>query len=1050
MAAPKVNQGFVPSIVKSNPNVASVMSKLTKDPIERPINPLNTNISQLALSTAEKITINDDIVDMFPDVELCIQILVSSIISPNDMTSTRLHYKAPDLKLPMELKQSIVKLIETHIEKNYNISSKLPTILREALFTKGAYIEAIIPEASLDDIISQYNYTNTLSIEDYTFRELNKEENFYLGKDNTNNIGISTESFIKDFNIPISKLNTIARQKQTFEINQEDLMLDITENHKVMLLSTGLIKHKEKLVHKRLYGNRLSTEDDEILDKFFREGSNYKPQDFIEVNLREDASRESIGRPFTLKLPVESVIPVHVVNDPTKHLGYFILLDNNGTPIADKDNSVLSNTESIVNTLTDNKDSGMGLIAKAAQALNGVAGEDVKLDMLEDIYSKLVAKLIKRKLATGMYGELVTIKDDADIYRVMFNRALKNQRTKILFLPSDLVAFYTFEYRENGTGKSLLEKASVLYSIRSMLLFSRIMGSIKNSTPVTEVSVTLDEADPDPNKTMEQVMSEVLNNRRNLLPLGIVRPDDLTEWVHRLGVSFKFQHPGINNLDISTSDVNVGRAMPDDDLENKIKEAIIMSYGLTPEIVESGYASDFATTVVAKNLLTAKRVTRTQELFNPLTTEHIRKIAKNDMELISSIKEIIRSNKAEVTKFINKLKNSKDTEYGSIFKGLKQSQYEDFITNVFISEIETYLPEPHPQDANNSKNAFEDYKSMLEDAMDLIFSTDAYPTDYVGSIGDKVDAIKGMFKSVLLRKWMVNNNYLPELGEFITKDDDGKPIFNALDEHSGFVDALVESYTPYIKTRLKAKYKADKKIEKIEQDAEEAAQDNDDDDSSTDDTVNSDSSTDTDMDTDTGDSSDSGTDTDSDSGDSDTGGDGDLGDMDLDMDMGDDDSTGDEVNSGGDEDKSGSGDDAAGGDDMGMDIGMDDFGDDMGGDSSDSDSSSGSKDSTPSPHEEELNKLEIKLKEAQLRKAEADADTAEAKAKEAKDSVGDPTTYDKQDNDNEDFTEDEDKSDSESDKEDEEPELEGEDNIGGADFDYGTIRIPNLNKKIII
>ena len=53
---------------------------------------------------------------------------------------------------------------------------------------------------------------------------------------------------------------------------------------------------------------------------------------------------------------------------------------------------------------------------------------------------------------------------------------------------------------------------------------------------------------------------------------------------------------------------------PDTELEEELDKRAIMALGLTPEIVDTGFSPEFATTVVANNVLLAKRVIRIQEI----------------------------------------------------------------------------------------------------------------------------------------------------------------------------------------------------------------------------------------------------------------------------------------------------------------------------------------------------------------------------------------------------------------------------------------------------
>lgn len=89
---------------------------------------------------------------------------------------------------------------------------------------------------------------------------------------------------------------------------------------------------------------------------------------------------------------------------------------------------------------------------------------------MEEIYSHIITAKIKKRLSGGLLGDLAAIEEDnTDVYRVMMTRMLKKQKTKLL-LPSELVSYYAFKYRENGTGESLLETITVLSSIRAILM----------------------------------------------------------------------------------------------------------------------------------------------------------------------------------------------------------------------------------------------------------------------------------------------------------------------------------------------------------------------------------------------------------------------------------------------------------------------------------------------------------------------------------------------------------------------------------------------------
>ena len=573
-------------------------------------------------------------------------------------------------------------------------------------------------------------------------------------------------------------------------------------------------------VHKEV-NKKLSTEtgsfmhthiNNQELDTFFRDVNTFTQQEYVEIKEPSDATRKSIGSPLIFKMPVEAVIPVHVINDPSKHLGYFMIVNEHGIPLTDFSSSftkVWSDTDTITTQSS--------FIQKTKNAMLGVGGGDTKLENLEELYGSLVDSIIRKKLETGMYGELADIKENADIYRVMFFRALKAQRTKLVFIPAELVTYYAFEYRENGTGKSLMEKNAVLYSLRAILLYARTMAAIKNTTNMTEISVNLDEHDTDPERTREMVISEVLKSRQNMLPIGngrlMLKAEELADWTHKAGMRFKFQHPGLPEMDISSSTDNLNVSQPDDELERTIREYIFNTYGLTPEIVESGIDSDFATTVMSKNILTAKRITRLQEMFNDMLTKNIRKILRNDITLAETIENIINNNKGEIAKFVKK---TSDGDISSIPK----KELNTYITNIFINETMFFLPAPQATNASQSKEALENFEEMANKVCEIFFNAEILPEDLYGIIGTKMETFKNMFKASLVMNYIQENNYLPKITDFLSTDDAGKPIFEPLEHYEAFANRIEEAATKFLKNRTKGKRKLEPKLKTVIEDLE--------------------------------------------------------------------------------------------------------------------------------------------------------------------------------------------------------------------------------------
>lgn len=801
----------IPSIVKNFPQSASVISKLLKPEATVQYNPAELNYKDITTSIKEKISNNDDIVTLFPDIELAIQVLVSSVLAPNDMVNVVLHYKAPEkIVLPTNVKQQLLDTIERYMDNEYNIAEKLPTILREALFTKGAYVEAVIPEASLDDAINQVANDN-ITLESYLKSNPN---NTYLSNRN-HSYYISTESKGSDMVATVSNVKPI--KGKHVEITQEDLGIQITDNLQILMYSKKMLDKKQKIARERSSkAMKISSETVyEELDRMFRPDSTLVFKDYIEIQDKDNASRESIGSPLVMKLPVEAVIPIHVTSDPSKHLGYFIILDENGNPVNIKDD-MMNYQEAMGNTLYfNNSATSNSLIQKAKLALQGFQRDVPVINELETMYNDIVENMIKTKLREGEFGELADLKYNADVFKVMFSRSLKAQQTKVLFLPRDLVAYYAFEYRDNGTGKSLIEKNTLLYSIKAMLMFARLMASIKNSINTTVVSATLDENDPDPEATREKIISESLKTRQSTLPLGLIRPDDLTEWTHKVGFMYKIQHPALPNMELDVTDTAPSKTVPDEELDNKITERILMSYGLTPEIVMSGYSSDFATTVASKNLLFAKRCTSLQLGFMAQVTEHVRKIARNDFNLINKLTDIIKTNIKEIKKLIPNTENSEDDIN---FKRISEKDIIEYLLDKYINHTDISLPAIVMTDAAALKNSFTEFKANLEEIVDAVFTSTTFSDKYAGKLSEEIDGAKDIFKATAILEWLSNNNYMPEITDVFIKDDEGNPTFDLFGQYLSYKDTLADLVTKFAKDANKSKTKSDKALTKALED----------------------------------------------------------------------------------------------------------------------------------------------------------------------------------------------------------------------------------------
>lgn len=815
----------LPKLVKSQPTNYAILSKLiTENNIKSNPSLLTNQLPKITDEIKEKIKHNDDILDLFPDIELCIEIMTASILAPNDYISSAINFRSPDnIKLPESIKSTLIKIIEDELKVKYKFIESLPNRLRESLFTKGAYIEAVIPEAAVDEVINKkYDSDGQVSIDNISLESISKlfeinnaDSNFGLFNNSTNNTNftevISLEKF-ENLHIRVCKdkdnIELKEHEKQnTLLISSEDIGIDISDNYG-SLIKTNVLKElqpsiiKNKLKNKFKNKTSLSKEDREDFDHLFKNKANNITSDFIYINTKDETSRTSLGRPMVYKLPVEAVTPVHVVNDPSKHLGYFVSLDENGTPIVGTDDQIINDPFS---NMMNNQDSTANLLTKAMNGLNGMTKSSTKLSELEKIYNVIVDKMIKNKLANSEYKGLADISETTDLYRVMFTRALKSRRTKLIFIPKELVSYYAFEYRENGTGKSLLEKNHMVYSIRAILLMGRIMSTIKNSVPITKVSATLDEDIVDPSSARESIISNAMNAKAASFPIGLTNMNELVNWSRKLGMVFDIKGGGEPEFNIEISNENANHFVPDDSLDTILTKRSYMGFGLTPEQVDSGYNPDFASTFAAKNLLTAKRNKEFQNKFIPMVNDNIRLILDSDDTLQEKLRSTIRSNLKVIKDFLKiydkNTNKDKDLiindEIETINKKSKDDEIIEYILEEYIREVYIEIPEAETNEAPNMKNAFNDFKDTLTDAIDLMFPAEVYNDTNMGKSAESIDSVKALIKLNAIKKFLADNKYLDELNNIIIKDNEGNTKFPALEEFLSIMEPFAKTLSEF-------------------------------------------------------------------------------------------------------------------------------------------------------------------------------------------------------------------------------------------------------------
>lgn len=809
----------------NHPLTMAMMSKLQLSNKKNQRNPMNdftltNSILQTKELTKDRIEGNDDILVLFPDTALAIEMIISSMLSPNDFVTKNLLYHAPEnLEISPSMQQELMKIIKDHMNQEYKFESKFSDIIKEAMFTKGAYVEVIIPEASLDDFINKPNLESQHSA--YASHGYK-----YLGNLNVNDISeiknaVSKTKLSKDIDKRFSTVyKTLNEAKPVVQLegyredvfkliaseshsgyNKEIKLPKISDRHNIIKSQSATLKD----IAKNIYSGKFNRDDvsESVkginLDMIFKPGAKAIRSRSIEfINDSNSASRKSIGKPLVLKLPVESVIPVHAVNDPKTKIGYFIAVDQDGSPLntSNEIQEMLANSgyNPYGNTYSD----GREYVTNGVSNMYQLNEQDPMFEENERIYTEIVEEMIKRKIRNGSFGELATVQSNVDIYRMMFYRTLRNRETQLVYVPDELVTYWAFNYRKNGTGESLLERVAPLFSIRGILLMVTILSYIKNSTTTTKVSVTLDENESMPEARAEEILNFLMQNRDRQFPLGMMRIYELQDWAIRSGYQFDIQSPNLPELKIESSQENPNFKIPDNELDEMFFEKILNTFGIVPEMVKQGLDPDFATTTTLRNVLNNNRIKEKQKVFNELASDAIRKFIKSDptlrQKLITHLAKNVDVLVDQYIQFTNSDNEPIDDVKASITNEDKMTMIA-YVVEQIENSMSVTLPEPRSTEAPLLYNAVTAEFQQIDEIVGHLFDNSALTGDDNGELAAKMETIKGVVMLQLKLNSLSEHNLLPETIEVFNLGDNGKSGSTLFNNFISNREAFLENAT---------------------------------------------------------------------------------------------------------------------------------------------------------------------------------------------------------------------------------------------------------------
>lgn len=804
------------NMVNSDPEQSAAIAKLVSSHIRGPVRDTegarkvtvpNSHLFRNRLSKRAKKSIDAAaVLKLLPDVELGIRILTSCILSPSDMTGGDMNWLGPEELLPSDINATLIKRIRQHFDRVYKIKPLLPKILRKCLAEDGSYPVCVIPENVIDDIINGQKRLSMESIKGFVHEKSNLMKSIGI-------LGSYKETETKGLNVSFESMQTTALKEDDgygrlhFDNGHfKNEYVYVTDNPLVLRIQdinnaarSEKAKSAYSTIAQEAMGNPKITEY--RIERSLYSKKDTKGEQVVAFKRPDELTRNTIGNPLIKRFPAESVIPVFVPGEPEKQIGFFICLDEEGVPIQSPGGDQYYNNLSSGFGGATNSSMTSGIIQRVKSNLgNNVSFDNTStkhMEMSVQIYSELVEKDLLSRVKNGIRSSNVNISTNHQIYEIMLARTLSKKLTQMLYIPADYMTYIAFKHGDDGIGQSLLDDTATINALRIVLLFSDIIGSIKNSIGRTTTTLKLDERDPDPMKTIEIAQNEIVRGRQLSVPLSVSNVTDITDFIQRAGFEWKFEgHPSVPDVSFDFQDTQSNKARPDSELQDSLRKASIMGTYVSPEMVDNGFNSEFAASVVANNILFSKRIIELQEIFNPQITEHLKKCVKFSQPLMADLKDILIQNKDKL-----KLDEIEVHDYAGnlISDERKEKIVINDLLDKFLEGFAVELPKPSSVTLDQQMTDLETYSSAVDKALDLAYMNDQIINENsMGEFSQNIEMLKGLYKAHFMRRYLTEKGILTELADITSLNEEGKPAIDMPADTEEHLLSLIRSMIPTV------------------------------------------------------------------------------------------------------------------------------------------------------------------------------------------------------------------------------------------------------------
>ena len=775
-------------------NAQKKKDKLSEDAIM-------TTLSDISSNTRKTIDELKHLKIMAPEIDHARMIIVSSIISPLEMQTDSVAVQVNHPGLDEAVNANISSKLTTFFNDEYSLGPKLADWLGCAGFEEGAKPILVLPKHSIDvlnviadkwdpDTLRKFNeakanfeksgVVSTESLVDFTsWKKSQRKEGAALESNVPELDDLDIPESFSELEASMESLaHTLIDKSQA---GREHITEPSIENKDLYSSADQLAKALAKGAFKLLKTSdnhdavtitrdvrkllKVKTKTTEKVDEMVREAMSlvrgFNPTDdagrpVLPVYTVSDVIKTAENdMPIVIEFPCDSVIPVCAPRDNKNHIGYYILLDENGQPA--RGNYVFNGgvTTDAVNRLATNAAKSVyGGVTLQTYKDSGVSQQDV-LQQMTQVFAVAVNHLLESKLKkSGLTGLDVHIHEA--VGKCLFFNLLVKNKIQLVFVPAPIMTYIRFAHREDGTGKTFLEDIAYLLGLRVTLTIAKSMAAVDNATKHRRIEVNVDEKNQNVLGTLNIVRNAWMAKK---VPQITTDPSTAAESIlnQHLSIVPKGLVGNTDDLNITTETSYGQSQAPDQDLMDTLNNWIGIALKVPPSVLNQLSEAEYSRSVATSNLFFSNCVRNWQNMIKPQIKIFLVNYILAHDQLLNDIRKIIhdvKDGKRTKTKVGIEEADKDDPKEVTTQDPNKDDNTEEALKRV-ISTVELILPPPNMV---GNKAHFEEINSQvdaIDKILESIYNDDVAPNDEVRSL---MASVRAVAKAKLLR------DFLPRLG----------------------------------------------------------------------------------------------------------------------------------------------------------------------------------------------------------------------------------------------------------------------------------------------